>query len=68
MGCNCKVTESIIAVVIIVLAIWPTMLGAKWSMWLIVIAAVLLLLHSFKCKACAMPANSSMAKSSKKKK
>ncbi len=49
MGCNCKVTESILAILIIVFALWMT----PWSQWIVVIAGVVLLIHSFACKSCA---------------
>ncbi len=40
--------ELIIAVVVIVSALWPYM----YSNWVIVIAGVILLIHSFTCKKC----------------
>jgi len=61
-NCNCKVTELIVGVVILVFALWQT----SFSQWIIVIAAALLILHSFTCKNCGVPA-SSMASSRKKR-
>lgn len=40
--------EAIIAIVILIFALWET----TFSKWIIVIAAVLLLIHSFTCKKC----------------
>ncbi len=54
MSCNCKSCEAIIAVIIGVLAIWPNLLGAVNSRWVIIIAAIVLLVHSFACKHCMM--------------
>lgn len=50
MGCNCKWCELVIAIVILVFAFWMT----AWSKWIIVIAAIVLLLHSFLCRSCMM--------------
>lgn len=50
MNCNCKWTESVLALLILVFAFWQV----AWSQWIIVIAAVILLLHSWMCKTCAM--------------
>lgn len=62
MGCNCKMMEAIIGIVVIVFALWMT----TASKWILVIAGVLLLLHSFKCKgACAMPEAKSKGKKKK---
>lgn len=55
MGCNCRVTESILAIVILVFALWQV----TYSTWIVSIAAVLLLVHSMWCKNCGeceMPA------------
>ena len=40
--------ELIVAIVIIVFSLWQT----AWSNWIIIIAAVVLLIHSFTCKSC----------------
>ncbi len=53
--------EALIAVVVIVFALWPT----AYSQWIIVIAAVVLLIHSFTCKKCF--SGHSMAMSAKKR-
>ena len=64
MGCNCKVTEAIIAIVIIIFALWSSL---SWAKWIVVIAAALLLIHSLGCKSCGIGMNE-MASSKKKRK
>jgi len=67
MGCNCKWLEVIVAVVILIVTIWPTIIGTAASWWVVVIAAALLLLHALKCKNCGACATD-MDKPAKKKK
>ena len=46
--------EALIGLVIVVFALWKT----NASQWIVVIAAIILILHSFVCKkcfSCAMP-------------
>lgn len=57
--------EAIIAIVVIVFALWPDILGAVVSKWIVVIAAIVLLIHSFTCKKCF--SGHSMAMSAKKR-
>jgi hypothetical protein len=45
--------ESILGVVILIFALWQTM----YSKWIIVIAAIVLIIHSFMCKQCFMRHN-----------
>ena len=54
-----KWLNSVLAIVIIVVAVWPTMIGATASMWTIVAAAVIMLIAEWmgKCN-CAAPAMS----------
>ncbi len=40
--------EAILAIVVIVFALWQT----AYSQWVLVIAGVVLLIHSFTCKSC----------------
>ncbi len=40
--------EAILAIIILVFALWET----TYSQWIVVIAAVVLLIHSFMCKKC----------------
>ena len=63
MGYNCKLTESILAILIIIFAFWQT----AASIWIIVIAAVLLLIHSHKCGGCSTCATCGNEKMPKKK-
>ena len=54
MECNCKMTDSILGIVILVFAIWPTQIfSAMVSKWIIIVAAILLLIHAYKCNTCA---------------
>jgi hypothetical protein len=67
MGCNCKMTVSILAILVIVFAFWET----TYSKWVIVIAAALLLIHAMKCgkcSSCGMPMSKGVAKSAGKSK
>ncbi len=60
MDCKCNWVEAILAIVIIVSA-W--MAGAS-SKWIVIIAALILLLHAMFCKKCQM-CEPAMMKSSK---
>lgn len=40
--------ELIIALIVIIFALWQT----AWSQWILVIAGIVLLVHSFTCKSC----------------
>ena len=65
---KCKGVQGILSAVIIILALWPNIIGAVASKWVIVVAGALILIHSFGCKACGecMPEMTDK-KSSKKK-
>ncbi|MBI3333894.1 hypothetical protein HYZ97_00190 [Candidatus Pacearchaeota archaeon] len=63
MNCNCQVTEVILAIVIIVFALWSSL---AWGKWVVVIAAALLLIHALKCNNCRLP-EAGMASSRKKR-
>jgi len=65
MGCNCKVTEVIIAIVVILFTLWSP---AEWTMWLVVIAGAALLFHAFSCKNCGAGAMVAAAPKPGKKK
>jgi len=53
MNCNCRWTEFVVAVLVLVFTIWPTQIfAAKASWWLVVIAAAVLLVHSLMCSKC----------------
>jgi len=60
MGCNCRWTEAVIAIVVIIAAAWPEFLGRGVSSWVVIIAAVILLIHALKCKNCANCINEKM--------
>ena len=64
MDCKCNWVEAILAIVIIVSA---TMAGAS-SKWVIIIAALLMLLHALFCRKCQMCEPSMMESKSMKKK
>ncbi len=49
---NCRWIQNLVAVIIAVLALWPDLIGASASKWVIVIGAVVLLLHGCCCSAC----------------
>jgi len=62
---------TICSVVILVLTLWPALLGKAVSMWIIVIAAILILIISWtgvKCKWCEMAKEKELKVVSKKKK
>lgn len=45
--CNCRWTEFVLAIIILVFTIWPTQIFPSMaSMWIVIVAAALLLLHS----------------------
>jgi len=69
MGCNCKVNEAIIGIVILILAFWPTIFDTEGAIagWIIVIAAVLLILNSLMCRNVYTPAMASKASTRKRR-
>ncbi|MBR9702061.1 hypothetical protein GOV13_04005 [Candidatus Pacearchaeota archaeon] len=69
--CNCKGTEVVIGLVILVFALWPTLLSAMAVKWISIVAAVILILHGLKCpnmSECAPMAKKPMRKKAAKKK
>lgn len=68
MKCNCMVTDLIIGIVILIFAIWPALLGATISNWIVIIAAILLILHAILHKKRGMDMYENAAVSSKAKK
>ena len=71
MWCNCKHTELIIGIVVIVFAIWPGLIGsATVGMWILIISGALLIVHALKCENCGacMPETKPRAKARKRKK
>ena len=69
--CNCKGTELVTGIVVLVLALWPALLGATASKWVLVAAAVILIIHSLGCKdmcgTTAAPKPAAKKKAKKKK-
>ena len=63
MGYNCKWTEAIIGIVIIVFVWWQV--GTSVSQWIVTVAAALLILHAFRCDNCSV--NVSSVKKGKRK-
>ncbi len=66
MRCNCKITEIILGVIILVFVLWQVWI---WD-WIITIAAILLILHAIRCKNCGIDKAETVQKSkqsSKKK-
>ena len=61
--CNCKLTEIVVAAVILVFALYE----ATYSKWIIIIAAVVLFVHGLMCKDIAC-CNDDTAKPKAKKK
>ena len=53
MNMNCGWIQTGLAALILVFVIWPTqILSATYSKWVVIIAAVLLLIHAVTCKKC----------------
>ncbi|MBS3086559.1 hypothetical protein J4422_02555 [Candidatus Pacearchaeota archaeon] len=46
-NCNCKWGETILGVVILIVALWPALLGVSASMWVTVIAAAIIVIHAW---------------------
>ncbi len=45
MKCNCSVGNIVLGIIILVLALWPSLLGDMISKWIVVIASILLIIH-----------------------
>lgn len=48
--CNCKATEIVLGLVVLVFALWETF---AYSKWVLIVAAVVLIFHGFKCSTLA---------------
>jgi len=44
--------ELILGIIILVFAYWPDLVGVGYGKWVVIIAAVILIIHSFTCKSC----------------
>ena len=64
LNCNCKITEIILGIIILIFVLWET----TWSGWIITITAILLILHAITCKNCNVKMAVAPATKSKKKK
>jgi len=51
MGCNCKWTEIVLGLVILIVTIWD-LFSAQAELWITIVAAALLVLHALACKNC----------------
>lgn len=49
-----SICELIIAIVILVVSLDPSLFGADISNWIVIVAAVILIFHTFFCKKCKM--------------
>jgi hypothetical protein len=65
-NCDCRWTETVIGLVILIATLWPGILGSA-SWWVVVIAAIVLVLHSWTCKSCGVKMTGSMPPSRKKR-
>jgi len=64
--CNCRWTETIVAVLIIVFSV---IVKTSWSMWVVFVLGLVLLIHAFSCKNCgARMTEKSIPKPKSKKK
>jgi hypothetical protein len=52
MDCKCNWVEVLVGIVVVVLALWPDILGLEISKWVLVIAGALLIIHALVCKNC----------------
>ena len=69
MYCKCNWTETIIGIVILIVALWPDLVGDKLSNWVLILAAILLILHAWTCNGIKMCSeNISMKNTAMKKK
>ena len=62
MNCNCTATNVILGLLVLVFTFWQTVA----SKWIVVIAAVLLILHAFCCGKCMSCETEKPAKSKKR--
>lgn len=64
--CNCKWTETVLGLILLIVTIWPTLLGATASMWVVIVAAVVLILHAWCCGCCGSCMHDEMPKKRKR--
>lgn len=46
--------DIVLGLIILIVTIWPTILGATASRWVVIVAAALIVLHGFFCSRCRM--------------
>jgi len=46
------VKDVVLGLAILIVTLWPNLLGATASMWVVIIAAVLLVIHGLWCRRC----------------
>lgn len=64
---SCKWIHAVLAAVLLVVTIWPGIIGDTASWWVTIIIAVLFLIHAFTCKkCCVVDGKSSQGKKKKK--
>ena len=62
MNCNCKWTQTILGLLILLVVIWPGIFSAVVNKWILIVVAILLVLHSFCCKSCGVHKHAEMPK------
>ena len=65
-NCNCRSTETVLGIVILIVIFWPALLGAIASKWIVIVAAVLLVLHAWSCKNCGIHMSEEIPKKRRK--
>lgn len=50
---NCKWTHGVLGLAILVVTLWPNLIGAMASKWVVIIAALIVLVHACACKNCS---------------
>ena len=68
MNYDCRITEVILSMIIIVFALTQWTVGQLSSQWVIVIAAALLFIHAIICENCRISAKPFLRKAAAKKK
>ncbi|MEK6927694.1 MAG: hypothetical protein AABX11_04645 [Nanoarchaeota archaeon] len=48
----CKTVPVVAGVLIAILALWPNLLSAMASKWILLVLAVVMIIHPFMCKVC----------------
>ena len=67
MNHNCRWCEVVLILLIVIWTLWTNLFGIS-SKWVVLIAAIILLIHELGCKSCPMSIKSAPKKKAKKKK